>query len=503
VRQGEVAKGAWIGNPLGGVKAPEALILPDPMTRFARSAARLEALSAGHPMTEWLRFMARLAQAQHAAATALGPFAGPSQAAVEQAVEAHMPPLAADGHRRDAAWRDGLNMLLDHSGSATVPAPAQAVMASLRNSEAGAVESLADRFLRGAVDAGEAGAALYVAAALQVYFTRLAAELPLASLRLLPRRGLCPCCGSTPVAGVVVASGQTSGARYLYCSLCAAAWNHVRAELFETAGHRITLSLNGRQTRIGSFPVGIDPRGFQRLACRNVRSSLVKNLVASLGGRDLMIGVDRLDYSKGLIQRLDAFDIFLTKHSEWIGKVTYLQIAPKNRSEIPEYAELAEGLGSAAGRINGKYGEVSWTPIRYVNRVYSRSVLAGLYRTARVGLVTPLRDGMNLVAKEYVAAQDADEPGVLVLSRFAGAAIEFRRALLVNPYDAESVAAAIAQALTMPLEERRARHDVLLAAISEYDVERWQREFLAALRGDDGVKYGFPVAAHWNPAVKV
>jgi trehalose 6-phosphate synthase len=288
--------------------------------------------------------------------------------------------------------------------------------------------------------------------------------------------------------------------------------------LFETAGHRITLSLNGRQTRIGSFPVGIEPRGFQRLARRNVRSALVKNLVASLGGRDLVIGVDRLDYSKGLIQRLDAFDIFLTKHSEWIGKVTYLQITPKNRSEIPEYAELAEGLGSAAGRINGKYGEVSWTPIRYVNRVYSRSVLAGLYRTARVGLVTPLRDGMNLVAKEYVAAQDADDPGVLVLSRFAGAAIEFRRALLVNPYDAESVAAAIAQALTMPLEERRARHDVLLAAISEYDVERWQREFLAALRGDDGVKYGSPttprrgslgstypgtVAAHWNPAVKV
>jgi trehalose 6-phosphate synthase len=293
--------------------------------------------------------------------------------------------------------------------------------------------------------------------------------------------------------------------------------------LFETTGHGITLSLNGRQARIGSFPVGIEPRGFQRLARRNVRSPLVQNLVASLGGRDLVIGVDRLDYSKGLIQRLDAFDIFLTNHSEWIGKVTYLQITPKTRSEIPEYAELAEGLGSAAGRINGKYGEVSWTPIRYVNRVYSRSVLAGLYRTARVGLVTPLRDGMILVAKEYVAAQDADDPGVLVLSRFAGAAIEFRRALLVNPYDAESVAAAIAQALTMPLEERRARHEVLRAAISEYDVERWQREFLAALRGDDSVRDEFPVptsptiprrgrlasthqgtaAAHRNPAVKV
>jgi len=265
--------------------------------------------------------------------------------------------------------------------------------------------------------------------------------------------------------------------------------------VFESADRQTTLSLNGQQTRIGSFPVGIEPRGFARLARRNVRSPLVKELVASLGGRDLVIGVDRLDYSKGLIQRLDAFDMFLANHEEWIGKVTYLQITPKNRSEISEYAELEEATGSAAGRINGKYGEVSWTPIRYVNRVYSRSVLAGLYRTARVGLVTPLRDGMNLVAKEYVAAQDPDDPGVLVLSRFAGAAVDFRRALLVNPYDAESVAGALAQALAMPLEERRARHHDLLAKVCEYDVNRWQREFLAALRGNEGVRNEFRAVA--------
>jgi trehalose 6-phosphate synthase len=199
-----------------------------------------------------------------------------------------------------------------------------------------------------------------------------------------------------------------------------------------------------------------------------------------------MIGVDRLDYSKGLIQKLEAFDIFLASHSEWLGKLTYLQITPKNRSEIPEYSELDEALGSAAGRINGKYGEVSWTPIRYVNRVYSRSVLAGLYRTARVGLVTPLRDGMNLVAKEYVAAQDLDDPGILILSRFAGAAIDFRRALLVNPYDAESVASALGQALAMPIEERRARHEALYAKACEYDVNRWQQEFLTVLQGGRG-----------------
>jgi trehalose 6-phosphate synthase len=224
------------------------------------------------------------------------------------------------------------------------------------------------------------------------------------------------------------------------------------------------------------------------MARRNVQSPLVKNLVASLGGRNLVIGVDRLDYSKGLIQRLDAFEIFLASHGEWLGKLTYLQITPKNRSEIPEYSELDEALGSAAGRINGKYGEVSWTPIRYVNRVYSRSVLAGLYRTARVGLVTPLRDGMNLVAKEYVAAQNPDDPGILILSRFAGAAIDFRRALLVNPYDAESVAGALAQALAMPIEERRARHEALYAKVCEYDVNRWQQEFLTALGAGPGLQ---------------
>ena len=262
----------------------------------------------------------------------------------------------------------------------------------------------------------------------------------------------------------------------------------------ESSARQTNLSVNGRQTRIGSFPVGIEPRSFQRLARLNVRSPLVNDMMVSLGGRLLVIGVDRLDYSKGLIQRLEAFDNFLAKHGEWIGKVTYLQITPKNRSEIPEYAELEEALGSAAGRINGKYGEVSWTPIRYVNRVYGRSALAGLYRTARVGLVTPLRDGMNLVAKEYVAAQDPEDPGVLILSRFAGAAIEFRRALLVNPYDPESVAGAIAQALTMPIEERRARHQALLAAVCNYDVDRWQQEFLSALRGDNEVKSEFPAA---------
>jgi trehalose 6-phosphate synthase len=198
----------------------------------------------------------------------------------------------------------------------------------------------------------------------------------------------------------------------------------------------------------------------------------------------MVIGVDRLDYSKGLAQRMDAFERFLAIYPDWRSKVTYLQITPKSRSEIEEYAGMARTISEAAGRINGAYGEAAWTPIRYVNRAYSRTVLAGLYRSARVGLVTPLRDGMNLVAKEYIAAQDPDDPGVLILSRFAGAAAECTAALLVNPYDPEAVATSIAHALSMPLEERRTRHEALFRVIAENDLDAWGEHFLTALTKD-------------------
>ena len=204
-------------------------------------------------------------------------------------------------------------------------------------------------------------------------------------------------------------------------------------------------------------------------------------MIESLAARALIIGVDRLDYSKGIAHRLSAFERFLQTQPEWRGKVTYLQIAPKSRTEIPEYADIEREIGSAAGRINGAYGEADWTPIRYINRAYSHTTLAGLYRAARVGLVTPLRDGMNLVAKEYVAAQNPDDPGVLVLSRFAGAAHECKAALLVNPYDPDSVAAAIGQALSMPLAERRERHDSLFRVLLHNDIQHWADRFLTVL----------------------
>ncbi len=241
-----------------------------------------------------------------------------------------------------------------------------------------------------------------------------------------------------------------------------------------------------RIVQVGAFPIGIETEEFSRLARRSVRSALVRNVLDSLAGRAMMIGVDRLDYSKGLAQRMDAFDRFLTVYPDWRGKVTYLQITPKSRSEIQEYAGMERTISEAAGRINGTFGEAAWTPIRYVNRAYSRSVLAGLYRSARVGLVTPLRDGMNLVAKEYVAAQDPEDPGVLVLSRFAGAAAELTAALLVNPYDPEAVATSIAHALSMPLEERRTRHEALYRVVSANDVNAWSARFLSTLTKEPG-----------------
>ena len=226
---GAPPQGKWTGNPSGGVKAPDPLMLPDPARRFTDTAARLEALAAGHPMQDWLRFMSKLAYAQREALSELKPLAGLEAAVVAQAVDARMPPLAADGHRRDPAWRVGLARLLDGFDDRAMPPQVRTVTARLHGRDGAAVESLADAFLHGEVEPADAGPVLYVAAALQLYFTAMAATLPAPELRLLPQRGLCPCCGSTPIGGLVTATGPNPGARYLYCSLCSTAWNHVRA----------------------------------------------------------------------------------------------------------------------------------------------------------------------------------------------------------------------------------------------------------------------------------
>ena len=238
---------------------------------------------------------------------------------------------------------------------------------------------------------------------------------------------------------------------------------------------------DGRVTQVGVFPVGVETEAFAKLARRAVETPFVRDVFQSLSNRAMIIGVDRLDYSKGIPDRMNAFERFLMNFPDWHNNVTYLQITPRSRSDIQEYADIAKQVGEAVGRINGNFGEASWTPVRYINKAHSRTALAGLYRVSRVGLVTPLRDGMNLVAKEYVAAQDADEPGVLVLSRFAGAARECTAALLVNPYDQEGVATAIHRALSMSLEERRQRHAVNYRALMRNDLSQWAEHFLDTL----------------------
>jgi FdhE protein len=245
VRQGGAPPtGKWIGSPIGGVKEPEALILPKPDKRFAATAVRLEALSQGHPMARWLQFMAELARAQHAAATTLEPFADPQQAEINRAIDACMPPIAADGHRRNPAWRDALALMLAALRRGSLSERVATSIDALGSRDDEALESLADDFLGGSVSPGDVSAALFVAAALQVYLTRVAAGLEASALRLLPERGLCSCCGSTPVTGLITASGAVPGTRYLYCSLCGAAWNHARAMCI-TCGDSRTLSLKG------------------------------------------------------------------------------------------------------------------------------------------------------------------------------------------------------------------------------------------------------------------
>ena len=238
----------------------------------------------------------------------------------------------------------------------------------------------------------------------------------------------------------------------------------------------------GRRVEGGVFPIGIDVDGFQQAggSPRGVRT--YDRMIASTAFRSLIVGVDRLDYSKGLEQRLLGYEQFLKDNPEMRSEVLLLQVTPISRDEVETYQDMRGRLDSLAGRINGAYAEMDWQPIRYLNRTYRRDQLAGIYRAARVGLVTPLRDGMNLVAKEYVCAQDPENPGVLILSRFAGAAADMTEALIVNPFSREELSDAIQRALTMPLEERRQRWSALMQVVRDTDVSIWRDDFVDALR---------------------
>jgi len=241
---------------------------------------------------------------------------------------------------------------------------------------------------------------------------------------------------------------------------------------------------NGRQLRVQPFPVAIDTLEVARQAKRAATSAATQRLIRSLEQRALAIGVDRLDYSKGIPQRFEAFAHFLSQHPEWRSRISFLQIAPPSREEVPEYRELRSRLERLAGATNGRYAEPDWMPIRYVNRSFNQATLTGFYRVADIAVVTPLRDGMNLVAKEYVAAQEADDPGVLILSSFAGAADELKQAIIINPFDSDDIAESFVAALRMPVAERRERWQAMYDYLVRNDVVAWRTRYLDALTRD-------------------
>ncbi len=238
---------------------------------------------------------------------------------------------------------------------------------------------------------------------------------------------------------------------------------------------------DGRRFRAQAFPIGIDTARLAEQARKSATAATTLRLAKSLEGRKLAIGVDRLDYSKGLPQRFEAFAHFLSRNAEWRSRLSFLQIAPPSREEVAEYRELRSRLERITGATNGRYAEPDWVPIRYVNRSFNQATLAGFHRIADIGLVTPLRDGMNLVAKEFVAAQPADDPGVLVLSSFAGAAEELPQAIIINPQDVDDIAESIETALAMPLAERQARWQVMFDHLQRNDIHAWRNLFLRAL----------------------
>ncbi len=243
-----------------------------------------------------------------------------------------------------------------------------------------------------------------------------------------------------------------------------------------------TFEAYGARSKMAAFPIGIDTKGFVEEAEDAANAEETIRLKESLVGRHLVIGVDRLDYSKGIPNKVEAFRDLLSRRPEHRSKVTFMQIAPVSRGEVAQYRALRRQIEASAGSLNGKFAEFDWVPVRYLNRSFPRSTLAGFYRAARVGFVTPLRDGMNLVAKEYVAAQDPDDPGVLILSRFAGAARELRSALIVNPFDVDQMADALHQGLIMSLEERRSRHATMMEVLRANTITTWREGFLAELR---------------------
>ncbi|KKW89517.1 MULTISPECIES: alpha,alpha-trehalose-phosphate synthase (UDP-forming) [Sphingobium] len=257
--------------------------------------------------------------------------------------------------------------------------------------------------------------------------------------------------------------------------------DYLRVQLGLEKDEKNQIAWNGRTIQLVVCPVGLDSEDFKTIVRSGAAKAAYHSMVQSRADRSMIIGVDRLDHSKGVKERFCAFERLLATYPRLHEQLFLLQISPIARDDLGHYREIRSELEALSGRINGAYASPHWVPIRYVNQSYDRATLAGMYRAARVGLVTPLRDGMNIVAKEYVAAQDPDNPGVLVLSRFAGAAAQLDEALLVNPYSSEEVSEACLQALSMSKSERLRRWRLLNDVIEAQDTSWWWRTFIGFL----------------------
>ena len=238
----------------------------------------------------------------------------------------------------------------------------------------------------------------------------------------------------------------------------------------------------GKRTRVQHFPISIETDEFSKLSSKAKNSNHIQRLVKSLGEEKLIVGVDRLDYSKGLIKRFQTYEHLLKNYPANIKKTTFLHISPTSRGDVSKYKQLRRDLETKAGHINGTFADFDWTPIRYLNKGFSRQILSGFFRRSQIGLVTPLRDGMNLVAKEYVASQSHENPGVLILSIFAGSAEELDGAILVNPYDIDEMANAIDIGLKMNLDERISRWSGMIDRLQSHDIDYWAKQCIQAIR---------------------
>ena len=258
--------------------------------------------------------------------------------------------------------------------------------------------------------------------------------------------------------------------------------DYVIRELGGAVNHDGSVYALGKRTKVQHFPISIETKKFIELSNESKDSSHVKRLIQSIGDAQLILGVDRLDYSKGIINRFKAYERLLRDNPELGRNTNLMQIAPTSRGDVLQYQGIRQELETEAGHINGIYSDFDWTPIRYLNRGFNRKILAGFFRRSQIGLVTPLRDGMNLVAKEYVAAQSATDPGVLILSKFAGAAEELDGALLVNPYDIEGMSESIKTALEMPKDERVSRWIRMIEQLQDFDIHRWSKNCISAIQ---------------------